>query len=716
MSLAVTDDHLALAQAVARFASDRGLVDTARAVADAEEGDDALTGPFAELAQLGWLALHLPESAGGSGFGLAEAAVVIEELGRACAPGRGSPTMIASAVVHRLGGDGHPDLPGLADGSSTGTVAVGAQPLTRDGNVVSGPLEAVILGARVDLIVAPVAGPDGAVEWVILEAAQVSAAPVTSVDLTRPVATVAVEGAEVDAARWLGSGPADEIIALLLSAEAVGAASWCVGETARYATERVQFGRPIGQFQAVKHRCADMLADLELSRAAVWDACRGGSADEEQLAIAAAAALAPDAAYRIAKDCVQLHGGIGFTWEHDAHLFLRRVMATRSLLPDAHHWRPMLTAAVADGVSRDLPVELPAEADQVRADLRVWVESLVERPKREWNDVIVADGYLVPHWPAPYGRDADPVEQLVVDQEFRAAGIGRRHLQVAAWALPTVIEHGTDEQKHRWVGPSMRGEITWCQLFSEPEAGSDLASLRTRAERGDGGWLLTGQKVWTSMAHTAQWGICLARTNPDAPKHDGITCFFVDMASPGIDIRPLRELTGDAWFNEVFFDDVFVPDDCVIGEVNDGWRAGRTTLANERVSMGSGASVGAGLRPLMALAGPTPSPFVIDDLGDLAATELALGAMRTRMTLRALNGADAGPEASVVKLLGVIHDQRTQEVAVELLGAAGVVNDGAAAGWIHAFLWNRCLTIAGGTSEIQRNVIGERLLGLPRDP
>ena len=221
------------------------------------------------------------------------------------------------------------------------------------------------------------------------------------------------------------------------------------------------------------------------------------------------------------------------------------------------------------------------------------------------------------------------------------------------------------------MGPSMRVEITWCQLFSEPEAGSDLASLRTRAERADGGWRLTGQKVWTSMAAEADWGICLARTDPDGPKHEGITCFFVDMATPGIDIRPLTELTGAAWFNEVFLDEVFVPDDCVIGAVNDGWRAGRTTLANERVSMGGGSSIGAGLRALFDLADPTRRPFALDDVGALVATDHALCALRTRMTLRAVDGAEAGPEASVAKLLGVIHDQRVQEVGLGLLGPAG---------------------------------------------
>jgi alkylation response protein AidB-like acyl-CoA dehydrogenase len=234
--------------------------------------------------------------------------------------------------------------------------------------------------------------------------------------------------------------------------------------------------------------------------------------------------------------------------------------------------------------------------------------------------------------------------------------------------------------------------------------------------RDDGGWLLTGQKVWTSMAEHAQWGICLARTSPDAPHHEGITCFFVDMSSSGIEIRPLRELTGDAWFNEVFFDEVFVPDDCVIGAVDDGWRAGRTTLANERVAMGGGASIGSDIDSLVALLGEHNSAEVHRDaVATLVVEAHALWALRTRMTLRALDGADAGPEASVVKLLGVIHDQNLQETGLEILGPLAATADGPASGWVTSFLWNRCLTIAGGTSEIQRNVIGERLLGLPKD-
>jgi alkylation response protein AidB-like acyl-CoA dehydrogenase len=330
-------------------------------------------------------------------------------------------------------------------------------------------------------------------------------------------------------------------------------------------------------------------------------------------------------------------------------------------------------------------------------------------------------GYLVPYWPRPWGRDAGPVEQLVIDEELAAARVRRPHLQVGAWVLPTIIAHGTEAQQRRWIPPTLRGEISWCQLFSEPGAGSDLASLTTRAVRDEaaGGWRISGQKVWTTLAHVAGWGLLLARTDPDAPKHDGITAFVVDMSSPGIDIRPLRELTGAEMFNEVFFDDVFVPDDNVIGEVNRGWETARTTLANERVSMGSGSSFGPGGESVLRLAAERSfdrDPGVLDELGALVAEGQALAVMGLRMTLRALAGASPGAESSVRKLLATEHEQRVQEVGLALLGPDGALAEGEAAAWIGGFLGNRALSIAGGTSDIQRNIVAERLLGLPKDP
>jgi alkylation response protein AidB-like acyl-CoA dehydrogenase len=260
----------------------------------------------------------------------------------------------------------------------------------------------------------------------------------------------------------------------------------------------------------------------------------------------------------------------------------------------------------------------------------------------------------------------------------------------------------------------LRGELRWCQLFSEPGAGSDLASLRTKATQADGGWQLSGQKVWTSAAVEADWGICLARTNPDAAKHDGITYFLVDMRTEGITLRPLREITGEARFNEVFLDDVFVPDDCVVGEVDGGWKLARTTLANERVALGAGSSLGESVERLLTLAGD------LDDgarerVGFLVAQGLSVSLVDLRATLRQLDGRGPGPESSVCKLVGVRQRQDVAEAALELLGPAAAAVDDTTSDVSREFLLTRCLSIAGGTTQVLRNLVGERILGLPRE-
>lgn len=267
------------------------------------------------------------------------------------------------------------------------------------------------------------------------------------------------------------------------------------------------------------------------------------------------------------------------------------------------------------------------------------------------------------------------------------------------------------------MGPTLAGDIVWCQLFSEPEAGSDLAALRTRAERVDdgengAGWRLTGQKIWTSQAHNAQWAICLARTDPDAPKHKGITYFLVDMASPGLDIRPLRELTGRANFNEVFLDDVFVPDDCVVGEVNGGWRLARTTLANERVAMG-GSGLGKEMEALLAQLADSPrepTPADLADLGAMVADAHVGRVLDARAVTERLAGHDPGALSSIRKLIGVEHRQAVPELALRLLGVEGLAASEAS----DLLLQNRCLSIAGGTTQILRTAAAERILGLPR--
>jgi alkylation response protein AidB-like acyl-CoA dehydrogenase len=728
-SIGLSDDHLALRDSVRRWASERRPVIHSRAMLDSDV--EVLPPWWDDLAALGWLGLHLSEAAGGSGYGLLELAVVLEELGRACTPGPFLPSVVTSAAIDRFGavGPARDALPGLASGTVCGAVGLGCEPVAArvegDRLVIEGTWEAVLGAALAGVMLLPLTADDGGTErWLVVDSKDVATEPLPGVDRTRRPGRVRADGLVVAPSATFtcpsGAGGVAGLAALLAAAEGVGAAAWCVGTAAEHACGREQFGGPIGRFQAVKHRCADMLCTTEAARAAVWDAASAIDRGEPsgELAVAVAASLGAEAAYTCAKDCVQVLGGIGFTWEHDAHLYLKRAMATRLLVGTPPRWRAETVALVRSGRRREVSIELPPEADEHRREVRSFLEDLRDHPREEWNRRIGDSGYLVPHWPVPWGRDATPLEQLVVDEEFRTARVRRPHLAVGAWALPTIIAHGDEAQQERFIPPTLRGDLTWCQMFSEPDAGSDLASLSTKAVRTEGGWLLNGQKVWTSLAHLADWGICLARTDPSVPKHEGIGCFLVDMASEGLDVRPLRELTGAEMFNEVFLSDVFVPDDCVVGSPTGGWQAARTTLGNERVSMGSGSSMGPGVEALLDLAarsGAYDDQVTADELGATVVTAQTLAALGTRMTLRALAGSTPGPDASVRKLLGVEHDQRVQEIGLELLGPAGASGDAAGAIWVGGFLGNRSLSIAGGTSEIQRNVIGERLLGLPRD-
>ncbi|MBV8950708.1 MAG: acyl-CoA dehydrogenase [Actinobacteria bacterium] len=721
MPIGITEEHEALHEAVRGWVERHCPPSVPRAVIDAEAEEIP---PFWDaLAEMGWLGLHVDEVYSGEGYGVPELAVVLEELGRAVAPGPFLPTVLASALIQSAGKETARELvPGLVDGSTVGAVAssgaLEAEP-DGDGLRVSGTLAPVVSGHLAQLLVARAADT-----WVVLTQGEFRARELPSLDLTRRAAEVVVEAATVPAGRVLNDLDTErvrDLAAVLYGAEAVGGAQWCVDASAEYAKVREQFGRPIGQFQGPKHRCADMLAQTELARAAVWDAARAvDEPDVAALTASAATGLAIEAFARCAKDCVQNHGGIGFTWEHDAHMYLRRALVTRQLLGPSAAWRVRAANLALGGARRTLTVALPPEAEAVREELRAFLAEVKELPAAEQRIRLAETGYVVPNWPKPWGRDADALEQLIISEEMRKAKVRLPSIAVGAWALPNLIVYGTQQQQERWIMPTLRGEMNWCQLFSEPGAGSDLASLTTRATRIEGGWMLNGQKVWTSMAREADWGICLARTNPDAPKHDGISCFMVDMRTPGIEIRPLRELTGEAWFNEVFFNDVFVPEDCLVGREHDGWRAARTTLANERVFMGSGSSIGFGVEGLLRLlreTGAVAHEVALDEVGRLVSEAHALAVLGFRLTVKALAGADpSGSEAAVRKLLGAEHDQRVQEVGLEMLGPIGATHDADTQTWIHGFLFNRCLTIAGGTTDVQRNVIAERLLGLPRDP
>ncbi|MET7856434.1 acyl-CoA dehydrogenase [Streptomyces sp. NPDC005318] len=727
MGIAITREQRELAQSVRGWLARAVPPEEVRGLLDAS-APGLRPGCWDGLAEQGLLALHLPEEYGGGGGTLLDLAVVLEEAGRAALPGPYLATVLASAVL----GAAAPGaaevstlLRALAAGTRIGAVALGPGGLTavegEDGHRLDGVAPPVLSAAEADLLLLPADSATG-ILWFAVDSATegLTVRPHPGADPTRPTAGVRADGVHVPAGRAVrtDSGTVRDLAAVLFAAEACGTAAWALDTAAAYAKVREQFGRPIGQFQGVKHLCADMLVRVEQARALVWDAAR--AADETSqirgLVAALAAGTALDSAYGCAKDCIQILGGIGFTWEHDAHLHLRRALVARQLLGagDAHRLR---AARLAErGARRELSLELPAEAVRHRAEARRAVAAVRGLDPKAARRALAPTGYAAPYLPAPYGLGAGPVQQLAVQEELKEQGVKVSDLGIATWVVPSLLAYGTPEQQDRYLLPTLRGELLWCQLFSEPGAGSDLASLRTRAERTAEGWRINGQKVWTSAAQWADHGILLARTDPDAPKHQGIGYFLVDMKNTeGIDIRPLKEITGDSLFNEVYFDDVLLPADAVVGETGDGWRVARNTLGNERVHMADQMTFDTGLEALIARSGE------LDDtcrarIGALAAEAHALACIGLRTTLQQVSGLEPGAGASVRKLVQTTHQQKVAELALELLGPAGATAEGPAARALHGFLMSRCLTIAGGTTQVQLNVVAERILGLPRDP
>jgi alkylation response protein AidB-like acyl-CoA dehydrogenase len=373
------------------------------------------------------------------------------------------------------------------------------------------------------------------------------------------------------------------------------------------------------------------------------------------------------------------------------------------------------------------------------AEIRTWLEVNLERPPRfatlldevewgrAWQAKLAADRWVGIHWPWEYGgRDATPVQVAIFNMEYARSRalqpVNRVGINLAG---PTLLAHGTDEQKRQWLPPILTAAEIWCQLFSEPDAGSDLAALKTRATPVDDGWMLSGQKVWTSYAQFARWGICLARTDPEAPKHAGISYLVVDMQAAGIEVRPLVQITGEAEFNEVFFDEVFVPANHLVGGLHEGWAVANTTLAHERgTSFPFKEQVvhEVYLDELYALAHARGSLDEVEIADALAQSYVELRVLRLhnwRTLSRLARGIAPGPESSYVKLVWSDMSQHMAEAALAVIGSAAPLWSDATenpegGSWQRQWLWSKAASIAGGTSEVQRTIIGDRILGLPR--
>jgi alkylation response protein AidB-like acyl-CoA dehydrogenase len=373
---------------------------------------------------------------------------------------------------------------------------------------------------------------------------------------------------------------------------------------------------------------------------------------------------------------------------------------------------------------------LPGDDHEARELVRRFLEN---NPKPTGRELAEA-GLVAPHWPRPWGLEADPITQLVIDDELRRAKVSRPDNPIGiGWAGPTILTAGTQAQKDRYLWPLLSGEEVWCQLFSEPDAGSDLASLRTRAVRDGDTWVVNGSKIWTTMAHMASYGILLARTDPEAPKQQGISYFICPMKTEGVTVRPIKDMTGMESFNEVFLEDVRIPAENLVGEENQGWKLAKVTLGNERVSLsGEGAIWGRGptvdaLVEIAKQSGGVDDPVLRDRLIDLVAKDRVLQAIRLRMLSAAIAGKAPGPESSIRKALADDYGKQVMDLAKDLSGPAGMLSTGLPFSrrasdsledliWPFGFLFSPALTIGGGTAEVQRNVISERVLGLPKDP
>lgn len=731
MSIAITPEHYELADSV------RSLV--AR-VAPSEVLHAALESPvenpppyWQAAAEQGLQGVHLAESVGGQGFGILELAVVLAEFGYGAVPGPFVPSAIASALIAAHDPQAKV-LAELATGAAIAAYALDSGlTATRHGDVlvIRGEVRAVPAAAQASVLVLPVA-IESRDEWVVLRNDQLEIEAVKSLDPLRPIAHVRANAVDVSDDALLSNltmTTAHALMSTLLSAEAVGVARWATDTASAYAKIREQFGRPIGQFQAIKHKCAEMIADTERATAAVWDAARalddaGESSSDVEFAAAVAATLAPATAQRCTQDCIQVHGGIGFTWEHDTNVYYRRALMLAACFGRGSEYPQRVVDTATTAGMRPVDIDLDPSTEKLRAQIRAEVAALKAMPREPRTVAIAEDGWVLPYLPKPWGRAASPVEQIIIAQEFTAGRVKRPQIAIATWIVPSIVAFGTDNQKQRLLPPTFRGDIFWCQLFSDPGAGSDLASLATKATRVDGGWRITGQKIWTTGAQYSQWGALLARTDPSAPKHNGITYFLLDMKSEGVQVKPLRELTGKEFFNTVYLDDVFVPDELVLGEVNRGWEVSRNTLTAERVSIGGSDSTFL----------PTLGEFVdfvrdyrfegqFDQVarhraGQLIAEGHATKLLNLRSTLLTLAGGDPMAPAAISKLLSMRTGQGYAEFAVSSFGTDAVIGDTERlpGKWGEYLLASRATTIYGGTSEVQLNIIAERLLGLPRDP
>ncbi|WP_041304318.1 acyl-CoA dehydrogenase [Mycolicibacterium rhodesiae] len=739
MPIGLTPEQGQLQEAVGRFAARHAAVDQTRDSFEAL-AEGALPKWWNDLVSHGFHAVHLPDGVGGQGGSLLDAACVIESASAALLPGPLLPTVIAGAIVLSVDDMAAAKLLSELAAGATATVVLPesgdlSATATDGGWRVTGA-SGDVLGVRsAAVILAAARRDDGETLWFVLdpEVASASVEQRDGTDLTIDVGMLRLADHVVPEALVLNGIDDDaawDITVALSACASAGTLQWAVDAVTEHLRTREQFGKPIGTFQALQHEAAMLLVNSELAAAAAWDAVRAvaEAPEQRQLAAAGAAIMAVAPAPELLLDALTMFGAIGFTWEHDVHLYWRRATSLAASMGPITGWSRRLGELSKTHV-RDMTVKI----GEAEADFRAGIAAVLDEALGLVNDkpsplgdydhlasgpqrTLIADaGLMAPHWPPPWGLGATPLQQLIIDDEFaKRPELVRPSLNIAEWVLPSIISSGSEVVQQQLIPPTQRGELLWCQLFSEPGAGSDLAALSTRAVKVDGGWRINGHKIWTSSAQYADYGALLARTDPDAPKHKGIGYFIIDMRADGVEIQPIKTADRDPHFNEVFLADVFVPDEMLLGGPTDGWSLAIATMAQERVAIGAYVNIdrAIALRRLAAQRGPDQDA-VVRALGELDAYTNAIKALGVRETIRLLDGQSAGPASSIAKVATSIMLRRTFKATLELAGPLAMVERSEPA-IVAPYLRLPAELIGGGTRQIQLNIIAQMIMGLPR--
>jgi alkylation response protein AidB-like acyl-CoA dehydrogenase len=738
MTLAITAEQEQLVDAVRRFASRHAPIDQTRAAFSAIATGE-LPSWWPEFVANGFHAVHLPGHVGGQDGTLADTACVVEAAAAALLPGPLLSTVTASAVASLADSSVKPLLTELAAGATAVLVLPEHCDVraVADGNRwrLTGSSESVLGICAAQRILLPAQASDGSRRWFVVTPgpgltieSQLGTDLCTDVGIAELVDHVVPDSAEISG---IPTERARCVVVALAACAAAGAVRRCADAATEYIRTREQFGKPVGSFQALQHKAATLLVAAELAASAAWDAVRAEneSIEQHQLAAASAAVVAVAAAPDLVLDALLMFGAIGYTWEHDTHLYWRRVTSLAASLGPMTHW-----TRKAGELARTLKRSTAINVGDVESDFRNRVATVLDEALSLSNDhpsddirtpglatgqqrdLLAKEGLVAPNLPPPWGVGASAVQQVIITDEFdKRPELVRPSLGIAEWILPTILNSGSDVQRERFAWPIVRGVQRWCQLFSEPGAGSDLASLSTRAVKVDGGWVVNGHKIWTSLADRAQFGALLARTDPEAKKHRGIGYFLVDMSSPGVEVSPIKQASGRLEFNEVFLTDVFVPDDMLVGEPDEGWSLAVATMAVERTAIGNYVSIdrAIALRAVAEESNPEQDA-ALRALGDVEAYSTAIKALVLRETLRLVEGQGPGPTSSIAKYAMVTQLRRAWNATLSLSGRAAMLQKSEPA-VVQPYFDTPAELIGGGTPEIQLTVIASMVLGLPRN-